>query len=444
MTPFLSEDDLASFPPVSAYQRALAAFDTLARAERPQPWFAVRSREDVLVDAKAVDERGRTGDRLPLAGVLVAVFDDAVVRQRLESAGAVVLGTASRHAATTGFTLGAADAVVCRSLPAECHGVVALRPTRGLVPSPGDGQAVVLARDIDVAQRTAAAMTGPEDTDPGCRPWPGSVRFSAGEHPRVAVPAEADLAGLPPSARHAFGVTADALRAAGAAVSPLELSAAIGAWTARPATALRGHDALLMPLAGTSPAFCDLVEALDVAAVAFDDGAPAGAGVLARAFDDQVALDLVALLTGAQADTPYPSGGVELAVTGAYLRGQPLNEELTRLGARCTGFAETAPAYRMVALPGEPPQAGLVHAGRDGVALLTERWLVSPAGLGRFLADLPAPLLLGGIELADGGTVTGVLCDPRAARQGTDISEYGCWRAYLRHRSTFRPQRTAS
>jgi allophanate hydrolase len=64
------------------------------------------------------------------------------------------------------------------------------------------------------------------------------------------------------------------------------------------------------------------------------------------------------------------------------------------------------------------------------VALPGERWRLSPAGLGRFLAALPAPMSLGAIRLADGSTATGFKCDPVAAASGTDISHHGGWLAY--------------
>ncbi|TKG62621.1 amidase [Prauserella endophytica] len=437
MNPFLTEEETVSFPPVSSYQRAIAAFEALARSGGSAPWLSVRSREDVLVDAKAVDERLRAGESPALAGVLVGIGDDPVLAQRLARAGAVVLGTADPVGVSAAPALDVLDAALCTGLPADCRGLVALRPTRGLVP--GHSGLTVLARDVERGQLVLAALTGPDESDPASREWPASVRLSAGEHPRIAVPSRADLAALSTVDRSSFAVTVDTLRAAGAVVEEIPLAERAREWAERPATILRGHDALCLPTTGTTPSPAELTSILDTAAVGFPDGRAGGAVVVTRAFDDQVGIDVVGLLSGIQADTPYPSTGIGLIVFGAYLRGQPRNGELTGVGARFTGFVETAPRYRMVALPGTPPQPGVLRAERDGAALLAERWLISPAGLGEFLAGLPAPLTLGSVELEDGAHAVAVLCDAVAAAEGTDITSYRCWRAYLRYLSTQRP-----
>ncbi|PXY30692.1 allophanate hydrolase-related protein [Prauserella flavalba] len=437
MNPFLTEEETVSFPPVSSYQRAIAAFEALARSGGCPPWLGVRSREDVLIDAKAVDERLRAGESPPLAGLLVGIGADRVLAQRLARAGAVVLGSADPAGVAAEPAPDVLDAAVCTGLPADCRGLVALRPTPGLVP--GHPGLTVLARDVERGQHVLAALTGPDESDPASREWPASVRLSAGEHPHIAVPSAAGLAALSTVDRSAFAGTVDTLRAAGAVVEEIPLTERVRDWAERPATTLRGHDALCLPASGTTPSPAELTNALETAAVAFPDGRGRGAVVITRAFDDQVGIDVAGLLSGIQAGTPYPSTGIELIVFGAYLRGQPRNGELTGVGARFTGFAETAPHYRMVALPGTPPQPGVLRADRDGAALLAERWLISPAGLGTFLAGLPAPLALGSVELEDGTHAVAVLCDAVAAAEGTDITSYGCWRAYLRYLSTQRP-----
>ena len=63
-----------------------------------------------------------------------------------------------------------------------------------------------------------------------------------------------------------------------------------------------------------------------------------GITVLARAFEDAVALDVAALVSGHQAPVDiWPLGradSAELVVFGAPLRGGPLAHQLTDLGAR--------------------------------------------------------------------------------------------------------------
>ncbi|MFC7616582.1 allophanate hydrolase [Actinokineospora soli] len=175
---------------------------------------------------------------------------------------------------------------------------------------------------------------------------------------------------------------------------------------------LDGCDALLLPTAPEHPAlaavaadpigvnrglgtYTNFVNLLDLCAVAVPggtaDGGPFGVSVVARAFDDQVAIDVAARLTGEQAADPYPDTGTDLVVFGAHLRGQPLNHQLTAVGARFTGAVRTAPEYRMVLIPGPPAKPGVVHTGPvDGVALPGERWRLSPLPSARSSPHCPS------------------------------------------------------
>jgi len=221
----------------------------------------------------------------------------------------------------------------------------------------------------------------------------------------------------------------------------------------RAAHTLAGTVALLLPTAPEHPTlaevaadplgvnrrlgtYTNLVNLLDLAAVAVPggvaDGGPFGVSVVTRAFDDQIGFDVAALLTGEQAPTPYPDTGVDLVVFGAHLRGQPLNPQLTALGARYSGEVATAPEYRMVVITGPPDKPGIVHTGPEGGAALPgERWVLSPAALGRFLAALPAPMSLGPITLADGSAAIGFHCDHATAMSAEDITRFGGWLPYL-------------
>jgi allophanate hydrolase len=112
------------------------------------------------------------------------------------------------------------------------------------------------------------------------------------------------------------------------------------------------------------------------------------------------------------------------------LSGQPLNAELSGCGARLVGPVRTAAEYRMYVLGTTPVKPGLVRVGTGGHHIEGELWLLPPARLGAFLAALPAPMTLGKLQLDDGSTVTGFLCEPYAAAGADDISHYGGWRAY--------------
>jgi allophanate hydrolase len=82
----------------------------------------------------------------------------------------------------------------------------------------------------------------------------------------------------------------------------------------------------------------------------------------------------------------------------------------------------------MVSLDTVPPKPG-VYRSEDGAELVGERWLLSPAGLGSFLASLPEPMLLGSVQLSDGSTAVGFACDAVAAASGEDITRFGDWLA---------------
>jgi allophanate hydrolase len=122
---------------------------------------------------------------------------------------------------------------------------------------------------------------------------------------------------------------------------------------------------------------------------------------------------------------------VSVAVVGAHLSGQPLNHQLTGRGGRLARSCRTAPVYRLYALAGStPPKPGLVHAGADGASIEVEVWELGEAAFGSFVAEVPAPLAIGTVELEDGTSVKGFVCEPRATAGAADITRYGGWRAY--------------
>jgi allophanate hydrolase len=126
-----------------------------------------------------------------------------------------------------------------------------------------------------------------------------------------------------------------------------------------------------------------------------------------------------------------------LAVVGAHLSGQPLNHQLTERGATLVRTTRTAPRYRLFALDTAPPKPALVrtadaHTDDPGAgAIEVELWQLDDAALGSFLADVPAPLCLGTVELEDATTAIGFLCEELATRGRPDITALGGWRAHL-------------
>jgi allophanate hydrolase len=219
------------------------------------------------------------------------------------------------------------------------------------------------------------------------------------------------------------------------------------------ANALDGCDALVLPTTTEHPTlaqvaadplgvngrlgtYTNFVNLLDMCAVSVPvgtaDGGPFGVSVIARAFEDQVALDIAAMIVGARADPePYPTGGIPVALFGAHMTGLPLNGQLVALGGRYARAIETASRYRMHALPGAIPRPGLTEArlhDAEGAAIEGELWLLSAAALGTFVAALQPPMTLGPVELSDGTVVTGFGC---SLPTGDDITSFGSWRSYL-------------
>lgn len=56
------------------------------------------------------------------------------------------------------------------------------------------------------------------------------------------------------------------------------------------------------------------------------------------------------------------------------------------------------------------------------------------SAFGSFVADIPAPLGIGKLELADGAVVNGFICEGLGVSEARDITEYGGWRAWLQAR----------
>ncbi|MBS1220145.1 MAG: allophanate hydrolase [Proteobacteria bacterium] len=93
---------------------------------------------------------------------------------------------------------------------------------------------------------------------------------------------------------------------------------------------------------------------------------------------------------------------------------------------------QTAPHYRLYALPGMPPaRPGLVRVASGGAAIDVELWAMPAAAVGAFLADVPPPLAIGTLRLADDREVKGFLCEACAVADARDITAFGGWRRYL-------------
>jgi allophanate hydrolase len=139
-----------------------------------------------------------------------------------------------------------------------------------------------------------------------------------------------------------------------------------------------------------------------------------------------------ALINTLQLD-PASEACLPIVVVGAHLEGLPLNWQLTERGAYKLRSTRTAASYRFYALPGTaPPKPGLQRVDHGGHSIAVEVWAVPVKHVGSFLALIPAPLGLGTLELEDGQSAHGFLCEAHALTHATDISHTGGWRNYLR------------
>jgi allophanate hydrolase len=179
------------------------------------------------------------------------------------------------------------------------------------------------------------------------------------------------------------------------------------------------------------------------------DGLPAGVTLIAPAGGDHRLAELARRLeprlharlglgivppprkTSPLGPLPDAQPGVRVAVVGAHLSGMPLNWQLVERQARQVCATRTAPIYRLFALPDStPPKPGLLKVGHGGSTIELELWEMPLTQYGSFVAGIPAPLGIGTLELEDGSTVQGFLCEAAATEGAEDISQYGGWRAY--------------
>lgn len=189
--------------------------------------------------------------------------------------------------------------------------------------------------------------------------------------------------------------------------------------------------------------YTNFVNLLDLSALAVptaprSDGRPGSVTLIGPMGGDGLlaaqAQRIEALATGTPAPAPVPQPGPEemaLAVCGAHMSGLPLNGALTARGGRFLVATTTAPDYGFYALPGGPPdRPGLVRQP-DGHAIEVEVWAMPRTSMGDLLAEIPAPLGLGQLRLADGSSVTGFVCEAAGIEGARDISALGSWRAFL-------------
>lgn len=173
-----------------------------------------------------------------------------------------------------------------------------------------------------------------------------------------------------------------------------------------------------------------------------------GVTLFAKAFCDKKLLGYAAMLQNnlqlsRGINSPYKqqsatskeaSNFIEVAVCGAHLDGLPLNWQLVERGAHLVKNSFTSKNYQFFKLEGGPPfRPGLKRVGSDGESIEVEVWSVPSEVFGSFVSEIPAPLGIGKVELADGSWVTSFICEPYGLDSAEDITEFKSWRAYMRH-----------
>ncbi len=190
-------------------------------------------------------------------------------------------------------------------------------------------------------------------------------------------------------------------------------------------------------------AYTNFVNLLDMAAIAVPAGARANATGFGITFIGPAGTDKALLAAadaylataGLAAPPPLDLEGlmqtVKLAVVGAHLKDMPLHWQLTARDAKFVAATHTAPTYRLYAMAGSvPAKPALVHSA-DGAAIAVEVYELDVAAFGSFVAEVPPPLAIGTVTLADGSSVKGFVAEPRATAGAEDITALGGWRAYV-------------
>lgn len=278
-----------------------------------------------------------------------------------------------------------------------------------------------------VAERTAALAdllaTNPDALDPTVREVVspgleiGAVELFNGIYRMAELKRHADLMweGIDILA---FPTTGTTYRVSELKASPVALNSALGYYT-------------------------NFVNLLDMAAIAVPAGTRAngtgfGITLIGPADTDRALLEAAdAWLAHAQLPPPPPLDlegkmqTVKLAVVGAHLKDMPLHWQLTSRDAKFVGAFETAPNYRLYAMAESvPPKPALVHS-EQGAAIAVEVYELGVAEFGSFVVEVPPPLAIGTVTLADGTSVKGFVSEPRALAGAEDITHLGGWRAYM-------------
>ncbi|KAG8157058.1 hypothetical protein KVR01_013048 [Diaporthe batatas] len=134
--------------------------------------------------------------------------------------------------------------------------------------------------------------------------------------------------------------------------------------------------------------------------------------------------------------TPLPKSNVELAVVGVRLTGSALGRDLASRGAKLDRVTTTAASYRLYTLDHFVYPAGLGRMGpgettNGGREVDLEIWSLPNSARDSLATSIGPPLALGSIELKDGGSACGFVCEARDPAGATEITDLRAWEAQM-------------
>lgn len=122
---------------------------------------------------------------------------------------------------------------------------------------------------------------------------------------------------------------------------------------------------------------------------------------------------------------------IDLAVCGLHMEDMALNSQLIELDAKFAGTRNTSRDYKLVKLNTTPEKPGLIRVKEDGKSIEVEVYKMPVSSFGKFLTKVKQPLAIGDIELEDGQTVKGFICEGYVRKESLDISDYKSFRKYM-------------
>lgn len=113
---------------------------------------------------------------------------------------------------------------------------------------------------------------------------------------------------------------------------------------------------------------------------------------------------------------------VQFAVCGLHKKGFALESQLLSLGAEFVEHTRTAPDYELYQLKTSLVKPGLVRNDHHGESIEVDIYRIAKTRLGIFLDHVGSPLTVGNVELIDGRTVKGFLCEEYALQDAVNIT----------------------